>query len=844
MLLNLLSKLVLLFFIIISVNASEVKSQKVTFQLQWKHQFEFAGFYMAKEKGFYKELGLDVEFIEFKNGINIVDEVLSQRADYGVGYSSIIVDYLNAKPIVFVANFFKQSPLVLVTQKDITSVSQLRGTKIEGLSNNIDNITLYTMLNKFDLNENDIETLAPTFKMDNFINKKVDAMTAFTTNELYLLDIAGIKYNIFDPVTYGTKYYDVNLFTSKKEVLNNPQRVKNFRQASIKGWIYALEHKTETVELILEKYNTQNKSKESLLFEAKQIEQVMLPKVHKVGSIDIDRVKIIADNFIHSGFVQNDTKYNINDFLFDIKTYQNFLTNDDLKYIKELKNIKICVDPNWMPIEAIIDSRHVGISSDYWKIIEKKLGVEVKVFKTQSWSGSLEAMRQEKCDVLSLSTPTKQRSKDIKFTKPLLDLSFIIISLVDKKSVIDFSMLDGLSVAVVKDYALVNIIREKYPKINIVEVRNINEGLEKVDRGEVFGLADSAVAIDYAYNNGVYSDFKVSAYFDEKLQLSLGIAKGNVKLYNIFEKIVNSISEEQKQDILKKWFSIKYEKQFDYSLFWKLIIFILIIIFIVIYRQYNIQKQNKELTKRVQDELEKSRDKDKMIFHQSKLAAMGEMIENITHQWRQPLSQVNSAVLVIDDILDENGIRNDLVEEKLQEIESLTKYMSNTINDFKNFFDKNKIKSDFIIEDILDKSLEVLDTKLKSNNIKIVLGIRAKHPCFGYPTELQQVLLIILNNAIDALEISNKVNLEIQIDIDKIDSHNYIRIRDNAGGMNIDIEDKIFEPYYTTKHKTQGTGLGLYIAKVIIEDSMGGELRVRTKSGGASFTIKLKVKDE
>ena len=282
------------------------------------------------------------------------------------------------------------------------------------------------------------------------------------------------------------------------------------------------------------------------------------------------------------------------------------------------------------------------------------------------------------------------------------------------------------------------------------------------------------------------------------------------------------------------------ENKYNYIPSLEFVAVVFVVILTVVFWQYNMQEQNKKLTKRVQEELEKSRDKDKMIFHQSKLAAMGEMIENITHQWRQPLSQINSAVLVIDDTLDEKGIKNDVIEDKLLEIESLTKYMSNTINDFKNFFDENKVKNNFILEDIIDKSLEILDTRIKVNNIKIEQEIRMQDKCYGYPNELQQVLLILLNNAIDAIESNNKQGSEIKIDVSKVDNHNYIRICDTAGGMSREIEDKIFEPYYTTKHKTQGTGLGLYISKVIIEDSLGGELRVRVKSERTCFTIKFK----
>ena len=123
----------------------------VTLQLQWKHQFEFAGFYAAKEKGYYQDVGLNVNFREFDESMNVVDEVLSERADYGVSYSSMFIDYLQGKEIILLANFFKQSPLVLVTQDKIRSPQDLKGKKIMGISAIIGNITLISMLEKFNI---------------------------------------------------------------------------------------------------------------------------------------------------------------------------------------------------------------------------------------------------------------------------------------------------------------------------------------------------------------------------------------------------------------------------------------------------------------------------------------------------------------------------------------------------------------------------------------------------------------------------------------------------------------------------------------------------------------------
>jgi len=224
------------------VNANELKLDKVKLQLQWKHQCEFAGFYAAKEKGFYKDVGLDVEFLEYDNKQTITDKVLNGGALYGVTYASIISEYLNAKPVILIANFFKQSPLVLITQADIQTPANLKDKRVMGVSNTIDNITLTAMLNKFGISTKDIKNMPTTFNIQDFIDKKVDAMSVFTTNELYELNKKAIKYNIFDPTAYGTKYYDVNLFTTKKEVDNNPLRVQNFKEASIKGWKYALNH--------------------------------------------------------------------------------------------------------------------------------------------------------------------------------------------------------------------------------------------------------------------------------------------------------------------------------------------------------------------------------------------------------------------------------------------------------------------------------------------------------------------------------------------------------------------------------------------------------------------------
>ncbi|MBU0721371.1 ABC transporter substrate-binding protein [bacterium] len=831
--------LLLLFASTVSYAGSEAL-EKVKFQLQWKHQFEFAGFYAAKEKGYYKDAGLDVEFVEYDKETNILKEVLYGRAHYGVLYSSIIADYLNNEPVVFLANFFKQSPLVLVTQKGISSPADLKGKVVMGVSDDIQNITLLSMLSKFDVKLKDLTTVQATFNNDDFINKKVDAMAVFTTNETYELNKKGIKYNILDPLVYGLKYYDVNLFTSKSELQNHPQRVKGFRDASIKGWEYALSHKEEMIDLILEKYNTQNKTKDALRFEARLIEQIMLPNVYPIGSIDIQRVKSIAENLVQSGFISGPKDKNLEALIYDYKKTLLVLTESEKKYISEKNYIHMCVDPAWMPFEKIENSHHTGIGKDFVEIAHQALGLEIRLVPTSSWSESIAFAKERKCDIFSITAPTKSGLEYMRFTSPYLEVPLVIATQLDKPSVISVDSLENKKVAVVKEYALKEIIKEKYKNLEIVEVESLEEGLKKVQEGKVYGVADSSISIGTFFQSGKYLNLKISASFDEKLPLGFAIRNDDAELFNLFQKVVDNISKEQKHSILSNWFAIKNEKGFDYDLLIKLSLTGVLVLLIILYRQYTVDKINKELQRKMQEELLKSNNQTKMIFHQSKLISMGEMLENIAHQWRQPLAQINSAVLIIDDMLYEKKIKNINIEEKLLEIESLTSYMSKTIDDFKNFLNKEKEKEHFNLSELIERSVYIVKGTLKANNIEISWDCNQDILCYGYQNELQQVLVVILNNAKDVFIARNISNPKIEICIQNDDGHCKISICDNAGGIEDAFIDKIFEPYFTTKHKSQGTGLGLYISKMIIEESMNGELNVSTSKKGTCFYITMK----
>jgi len=241
------------------------------------------------------------------------------------------------------------------------------------------------------------------------------------------------------------------------------------------------------------------------------------------------------------------------------------------------------------------------------------------------------------------------------------------------------------------------------------------------------------------------------------------------------------------------------------------------------------------------------KEQEKLIYQQSKLAAMGEMIENIAHQWRQPLSVISSAVtgMQLQKELDIDGNKEDDIK-NLVLVNQSVQYLSKTIDDFRNFLKTDKIKSKISIKETIEKSLNLLSSKLKNRNISIIKNMEDL-TINGIENELLQVFMNIFSNAKDVLENKNIDNKMIFIDIFKDNKNVIILIKDNAGGINESIISRVFEPYFTTKHKSQGTGIGLYMSQEIIRNHMSGTINCDNvsfeydskKYAGAQFKITL-----
>jgi signal transduction histidine kinase/HAMP domain-containing protein len=255
-----------------------------------------------------------------------------------------------------------------------------------------------------------------------------------------------------------------------------------------------------------------------------------------------------------------------------------------------------------------------------------------------------------------------------------------------------------------------------------------------------------------------------------------------------------------------------------------------------------LEKLNKNLDIKIKEEIEKRIQQESILVQQSRLAATGEMIGNIAHQWRQPLSLITTCASGIK-LEKEFGISTEQSElEKLNTIVQSSNYLSKTIDDFRNFFKPNKEKIKFSIEEMTNQSISLVTSSFNFHYITINKNYNDIESVYGFPNEFSQAILNILANAKDVL-IENKIeNPFVNINIYENKKYGFLEIEDNAGGISDDIMTKIFDPYFTTKHKNQGTGIGLYMSKMIIEKNMNGNLSVENTTIGAKFIFSIPKK--
>jgi diguanylate cyclase (GGDEF)-like protein/PAS domain S-box-containing protein len=295
----------------LSLANSAFALDKITLQLKWTHAFQFAGYYAAKEQGYYRDAGLEVNIEEASPDINPVNRVLEGRAQYGVGTSSLLLERAAGKPVVALAVVFQQSPYEIYAAPEIRSLHDLIGKRImlEPQSGE-----LLAYLKKEGIPLDRIQQIPHSFDAKGLMKGEAEAISGYISNEPFYFKQARYSYQTFSPRSAGIDFYGDNLFTSEQELRSHPQRVKAFRAASLRGWKYAKEHRDEVIALILAKYSP-HYTREYLRFESDQMIPLLQPNLIEIGYMNPNRWRDIANIYADIGLLPRN--FPLDDFLFD-----------------------------------------------------------------------------------------------------------------------------------------------------------------------------------------------------------------------------------------------------------------------------------------------------------------------------------------------------------------------------------------------------------------------------------------------------------------------------------------------------------------------------------------------
>jgi len=537
-----------------------VPVEKISLQLKWLNSFQFAGYYAAKEKGFYAEENLDVAIRERIPKISNIEQVLNDESQYGVADTGLLEQRLGGKPVVVLASIFQHNPLVYLTLKDsgIVSPYELKGKRV--MEDFYDNAPLLAMLYEAGIFANDFTRLDNTFNPDDLINGKTDAMVSYLTDQIDYFKKRGIDINIINPRNYGVDFLSDNLFTTEQEIKQHPERVERFLRASLKGWDYALKHQDELIQIILNKYNSNNRlSADHLSFEAKETVKMILPETVPIGHTDIKRFQRIADTYRQLGLTSSID--HLEGFIYEhTKPSKLIFTSAEKSWLAAHPVIRVGVDRDFAPYEWIdAKGNYVGLSADYIALVEQRLGVRFEIIQNKSWAEILEMAQRNELDMISNANKTPERERYLIFTEAYLNTPAIIISDNNNGFIDTLDRLAGKQVTLEKGYFMQELLKHDHPEIKQVPVANVQDALHMVSSGKADAYIGDAASANYAIKREGMLNLGFSGDTNYKSHHRMAVTKANPELATLLTKALADIPEAEKETIQNRWMSLKYD---------------------------------------------------------------------------------------------------------------------------------------------------------------------------------------------------------------------------------------------------------------------------------------------
>ncbi|NOQ81013.1 MAG: EAL domain-containing protein, partial [Methylophaga sp.] len=537
---------------------------------------------------------------------DIVSQVVSGEIEYAVGGSGILAHYANGSPIKALAAIFQHDALIFIAHQSsgIISPYEMVGKRILFDGTTGDDAPLRAMLAYADIDPSEYTHVAPDFSAQKLIDKQVDVMSAYITDQPFSLKEQGIDINIINPQNYGFDFYGDVLYTSQLELDGHPGRAERFRRASLKGWEYALANSEELIQLLKNKYKSSS-TIDALRYEAKETRKLILPDMIPIGNIEGKRLRRVADTYADLGIAKPLDDNQLRNFILTGTTAL-LLSKKEKLWLAEHPIIRVGVDRDFAPYEWVDEQgNYVGLAAEYMKLIEAKLGsaISFEIVYDKPWH-EIKAMAESgELDLLSCLNSSPERDAFLNFTASYVSNPLVIVNANQNGYIGSLKKLSGKTIAVERGYFTHEKLLRQYPDINLIVVDSTNEALTKVATGEADAYFGDAAFANYAIKKANLLNLQFAGETEGTSAYRVGVIKSHPELFSIINKALDSIGEQQRAEIEQQWMGITVETGIAVEAVVNIAFFIAIIILLFLIRHYQLSKE-KRVLQAIKDELQ------------------------------------------------------------------------------------------------------------------------------------------------------------------------------------------------------------------------------------------------
>ena len=826
--------------------ASTAAANRIILQLPWIHQFQFAGYYAALEKGFYQEAGLDVIIKEGKPGMDALDIVHSGAADYGVSRSEIVLHKMAGHPVTVLATIFQKSAVIFLTTESsgITTPQDMVGKRVM-LLEGVNAAEYLAVFQNEGIPLHKIVRQQSSYNIQDLIDGKTDVFNAYSTNEPFFLKQQNIPHTVIDPKDFGIDFYGDSLYTKQSRVDERPEEVKMFRQASLKGWQYALEHPEEIIDLLLTKYGV-NKTRAHLQYEAQAIQELVMPSLVKIGHINPERWHHMAQTMVDLNLAA--APYSLDGFIYDPTP------PPDRTWMLWSGAVLICIIILYTFCTLVFFNRR----------LQKNLTEQSK--RLQRTERRFRELFNNMQDGVAIYEAIDNGQN---FTFRDINPAGLKTSQVQKEAILNRRVTEVFPG--VQEIGLLDVLQRVYQSGQSVnhpisyyndEQRQlwVENYVCKLPGGEVVAIYTDSTEKRAAEKQLLRSKLEWEKTFNAMSDIvtlqdmSYRIFRANKAAYDFFQLQPGELegrycyelfsgSDEpcalcpQKQSVHK---GHPHSANICHDLSG--------CIFYVSTARVHSEEGKDDFIVHVAKDVTKQKQLEEELFQAHKQEAIGTLASGIAHDFNNILSGIiGCAELAAKDVSHDS-----IAGKELAEINGLSKRASELIRQILVYGRKDKREMSHVqLPAVVKDALRLIHSTLPSS---ITIKEDIDQQCgvvLAHEVSLHQVIMNLCTNAARAMQ-GEPGDLIIRLYKEELDEamvigkegvvpgeYAVLQVSDSGKGMEEQTVERIFEPYYTTREQGEGTGLGLAVIHGIIQEHKGFIKVVSRLGKGSSFFIYL-----